>query len=310
MYRNQFIPQLRRVLIALTVGLCTLAFARAASAFTFTTIDEPSATDGTFAEGINSPGDIVGYYENGVGSGIHGFLLSHNGTFTSFDVPGSAVTGTMGFGIDDPGEVVGTFTDDVGFGEHGFFLSKKGNFTTIDEPNAVFETDVYGINAAGEIVGTFGDDTGSGVHGFTLDKKGNVTSFDDPAGVDGTEGVGVSNDSGNDGKGEIVGFYYDGLGEFIHGYLRAKDGTFTNFDVPGATGGTMPSGISPPGNIVGTFKDGTGSHGFLLDKKGNFTTINVPGAEETNLSGINAQGQLVGFFTDSMGATHGFVANP
>jgi probable HAF family extracellular repeat protein len=37
-----------------------------------------------------------------------------------------------------------------------------------------------------------------------------------------------------------------------------------------------------------------------------FTTIDVPGAGYTVASGINADGQIVGWFTDATG-THGFL---
>jgi probable HAF family extracellular repeat protein len=38
-----------------------------------------------------------------------------------------------------------------------------------------------------------------------------------------------------------------------------------------------------------------------------FTPIDVPGALLTNAQGINAQGEIVGFYTDTAGRTHGFV---
>jgi probable HAF family extracellular repeat protein len=38
-----------------------------------------------------------------------------------------------------------------------------------------------------------------------------------------------------------------------------------------------------------------------------FTPIDFPGAVLTNAQGINAQGEIVGFYTDTAGLTHGFV---
>jgi probable HAF family extracellular repeat protein len=38
-----------------------------------------------------------------------------------------------------------------------------------------------------------------------------------------------------------------------------------------------------------------------------FTPIDFPGAILTNAQGINAQGEIVGFYTDTAGRTHGFV---
>lgn len=39
-----------------------------------------------------------------------------------------------------------------------------------------------------------------------------------------------------------------------------------------------------------------------------FTTIAVPDATETYAYGINAAGQIVGFYVDDQGNIHGFVA--
>jgi hypothetical protein len=53
-----------------------------------------------------------------------------------------------------------------------------------------------------------------------------------------------------------------------HGFVRAVDGTFTFFDVPGAgTGsgqGTFPMTNNPAGSIVGFYVDNNGAyHGFV-----------------------------------------------
>jgi probable HAF family extracellular repeat protein len=40
---------------------------------------------------------------------------------------------------------------------------------------------------------------------------------------------------------------------------------------------------------------------------GSFTAIDVPGANGTEAYGINAGGQIVGFFLTSGGKTHGYV---
>ncbi len=72
-------------------------------------------------------------------------------------------------------------------------------------------------------------------------------------------------------------------------------GTYTVFDVPGATG-TYANGINDSGQIVGSYVDVAGRfHGFL-DSGGSFTTIDVPGSTKgTIAAGINNAGQIVGF---------------
>jgi len=49
-----------------------------------------------------------------------------------------------------------------------------------------------------------------------------------------------------------------------HGFVRAPDGTLTEFDAPGAVNGTSPTGINPAGAITGYYNDvNYVSHGFL-----------------------------------------------
>ena len=79
-----------------------------------TTIDVPGASF-TLPRGINSEGDIVGFY--GVGATTHGFLL-HEGTFIDIDVPGALATRPRG--INPQGDIVGQYT--AGGINHGFLI--------------------------------------------------------------------------------------------------------------------------------------------------------------------------------------------
>ena len=69
----------------------------------------------TLPYAINPAGAITGTYQDAIG--IHGFLRARNGTFTSFDPPGSAATQSNG--INPAGAITGTFFD-AGFTAHGF----------------------------------------------------------------------------------------------------------------------------------------------------------------------------------------------
>jgi len=69
----------------------------------------------------------------------------------------------------------------------------------------------------------------------------------------------------------------------LHGYVRGLDGTFTEFDVPGAgTGagqGTLPQGLNAEGAITGSYADSNSvSHGFVRSPRGTITTFDAPGA--------------------------------
>jgi hypothetical protein len=125
--------------------------------YTFTTIDDPSATLGTEARGIYG-GNIVGYYTNA--SGDHGFLYdSAANSWTTLDYPINAAL-TQAYGIYG-GNIVGYYTN--ASGDHGFLYDSAANsWTTLDDPSATSGTRAYGIYD-GNIVGTYYADN---EHGF------------------------------------------------------------------------------------------------------------------------------------------------
>ncbi len=86
--------------------------------------------------------------------------------------------------------------------------------------------------------------------------------------------------------------------------LGFADLAYISIDAPGATRGTVATGINDQGQIAGWYLDATAYHGFL-DIGGVFTNIDVPGTQSTIVSGINDFGQIVGQYSDSTG-THGF----
>jgi probable HAF family extracellular repeat protein len=101
--------------------LCMLALtlpASPAAAFTFTTIDPPSATF-TQAFGVNKAGQIVGFYRDGTGV-FHGFLRKTDGTFTTLDPPGAAISFASGISGKN---IIGQYTDS-GSVTHGFLATK------------------------------------------------------------------------------------------------------------------------------------------------------------------------------------------
>ena len=114
----------------------------------------------TEARGVNSRGDIVGFYADGQDQ-LHGFLYA-SGVLTTIDVPDA--DWTVATDINNSGVIVGYFADH-GLGlAHGFVL-RHGTFSTIDAPGA-FVTEINAINSRGDIVGTAlepNGDTGTNV---------------------------------------------------------------------------------------------------------------------------------------------------
>jgi hypothetical protein len=112
----------------------------------------------------------------------------------------------------------------------------------------------------------------------------------DPPGPTGTFPMGINP------AGVITGTYTEaGSGEG-HGFLRARDGSFTTFDIPGAVNGTFPVGINDGGEVTGIYVDATlAAHSFVRAPDGTFATFD-PGMVP-NLSGIiNPAGAITGYF--------------
>lgn len=108
----------QRICTILVFVLALVLIPSSAFAFTFTTFDSPDATF-TQGIGINSPGDIVGVYEDAVGM-RHGFLLAE-GIFTTIDGPGATFTSAIG--INSAGRIVGVYDDGTGV-SHGYVWAK------------------------------------------------------------------------------------------------------------------------------------------------------------------------------------------
>ncbi len=148
-------------LFAALVGLMAIiegGSARAGS-YIFTTLNDPNATNGTFASGINDAGVVVGHYV--VGFVNQGFKYQ-NGQFATVQLNGGAATLTS---INNADTVGGFYSDSAGI--HGFTLTFGGTLTTIDDPNAVHGTEVTGINGKGDVAG-FYFDAAFTAHGFSV----------------------------------------------------------------------------------------------------------------------------------------------
>jgi hypothetical protein len=72
-------------------------------------------------------------------------------------------------------------------------------------------------------------------------------------------------------------------------------GRFKAFDDPPGATRSIVDGIRGD-DIIGGYPDTSGRHGFLLADE-QYTTVDVPGASFTNVTGINARGQMVGRYT-------------
>ena len=108
-----------------------------------------------------------------------------------------------------------------------------------------------------------------------------------------------------------------------HGFLRARDGSITTYDVPGAGKGffqgTFDLNVNPAGVIAGYYVDESNAHhGFLRARDGTITTFDAPdagtgsgqGTTTASVDGINPAGAIAGYTLDASNVNHGFLRAP
>lgn len=230
-------------------------------------------------------------------------------TYTAVNYPGAALTELIG-GPNPQGTSAGGYTLTAGGALHGFTL-RDGVFAPFDPPGSTFTT-VNFINPRGDIVGGYVD-AGGVSHGFVL-SGGNYTTVDYP-GAAGTalSSVNPSGEmSGATCSDPACGAF--GATNVTHGFLVSKKGVFSaTFDPPGAASSTT-SVVTPSGAVVGAYTGLSGTtcstqcQGYMLFH-GTYATINYPGSSFTFAGGANAEGNIVGIYTDASGAGHGFLFN-
>jgi hypothetical protein len=106
----------------------------------------------------------------------------------------------------------------------------------------------------------------------------------------------------------------------LHGFVRSREGHFTEFDVPSTSSrtveGTGAFSINFSGEVTGEFIDANSAmHGFSRLPCGTLATFDAPGAggaagQGTRPSTNNQEGAVTGWFTDAKNLNHGFVWNP
>jgi probable HAF family extracellular repeat protein len=280
---------LRKSVLSLAVLLLATASLALAQG-TYTQIDYPGGVSiQTRCWGIDTAGDISGYYRGGSGY-VHGFLLS-GGIYTTVDYPGALFTQLHG--INDVGQVVGSYNG--GFVPGGFvFDIPTQTFTAVSDP-AHPVTIPLAINDAGTITGYI-EQTASGTVGFEL--VGSTYRVISPPGTSYSAADGIT------ALGEVVGY-----GKHNNQILNFSftGGEYRGIAFP--TGGNPEvDGVNPAGTaLVGAYAPSGNTEGFLYQDR---TLQSFPGSTYTSANGINSAGEVVGYFTDANGDDHGFTWTP
>ena len=302
---------------------------------TITKFDVPGAGTGAGQGTIEVKGmtptlEIVGTNMD-ANNVFHGFLRTRHGKFTVFDAQDAGTASNQGTGalsVNPAGLILGIYLDANNV-YHGLLRAPDGTLTPFDAPDAgtgayegTYPANLSGINPKGANVGE-SFDANYVYHGYLLAPDGTFTEFDNPkAGSVAGSGQGTLT-LGINPAGEISGVYIDENYVF-HGYMRAPDGTMTDYDVPGAGTGTYQGtnacwyiacwgSINPAGTITGFYVDNNNVyHGFLRTRDGESVPFNAPGAgtgawQGTQPMTINPEGAITGYYTDANNAVHGFL---
>lgn len=249
----------------------------------------------TVFNGINSKGQIIGYYT--ITDSLNGgFLLQPDGKEIVLKVGPWIATPA---GINGAGVIVGEYTDKPLAWQccsRAFVRQPEGTTTTIQTPNYqnyYYSAGAVGINWLGQVVGWYWDTQS---HGFLWKPDGTLTSFD-PIGSNSTVPTAIS------ASGRIVGYYLD-ANNLGHGFVRETDGAITSIDIGNST---RAYAMNAAGYIVGDYYDGNSlGHGFFMKPDGTTISIDV-GNVLTHVSAINEAGYVVGSYRDDKGVTHGFL---
>ena len=277
---------------ALRIALCSLVLLIATAPLvaqgTYTQFDIPGSLQ-TFILGVNSKGDMVGIYQDSV-NGFNGFLFS-GGLVTNINYPGA--TSTKPTGINDNLQIVGTTQNpELGF----LYDTSTQTFTIINYPNTI-QTSPFAINNAGTIAGTV---LLNSVDFFGFESSGSVFRPIFPPGTSQVALGGIAS------GGKIVGTITSSL---VNTYFTFFRGQYQQLTIPN-TPNAVIRGINATGNaIVGYYVPTSGGIAGFLYQNNSVQTLQFPGGGETTPGGIDAQGDIVGYFADQI-SYHGFIWTP
>ena len=265
----------------------------ASMGYVFETIKVPGV-DFLELTSTNDYGHFAGNTRGSAEEKAVGFTLI-DGEFSTYDVTDSISIGF--YGLNNSGQTVG-FYQDMNEVSHGVVV-QNGELTQFDFPGAA-ETEIFGVSAAGQLIGDVFDDAGA-IHGFVGDEQfdvpGAVITYADDMNVAGT----------------LVGSYVDADGVY-HGYMRAADGSYTTFDVPGSISNLeylFVNAISDAGVIVFRAKNADDvERSYVLRPNGEPTELRVPGSITTVARDIDTKGGIVGYYDTMDGRRLGFIARP
>ena len=202
-------------------------------------------------------------------------------------------------------------------------VAGASDFVVLDNKGDPHFNQLLGINDSRIMVGYFGDGTVVPNNGYLLVPTNHysVENFTNlPAGdsASQTQAIGINSDEKSP---KIVGFYTDANSGVTHGFLDIGGEQVTVDDPKGSAPYVSAPvqnllGVNDAAQVAGFWVDNNGhEHGFAAQYdastlKFTFTEVgpsHFPGAVATQVSGINNDHLVCGFWTDSKQVSHGFT---
>jgi hypothetical protein len=273
------------------------------SHYSFTTLGDQA--DPTFNQllGVNDFGVIAGYFGSGSPAAAHpnkGFTVApySTSTFTNENFVGSQQTQVTS--INDWDNTVGFYA--LPSGANYGFLDEGGVMSSVSDPLTSSKPPVnqlLGLNNSGEAAG-FYNDAKNNSHAYIWNRMSKVFTPINPPGATSSTATAIND------HGAVAGFFSEANGNVVS-FIK-QGAAWKILSVPGSST-TQIFGLNDAGVAVGMY---VGQHkqtyGFVYSG-GALKTISDPdGIGSTIVNGLNNQGQIVGFYTDSKGNTDGFSA--
>jgi hypothetical protein len=173
---------------------------------------------------------------------------------------------------------------------------------TFDFPGEGNATLPQKISDQGVMVGTVIDVNGV-AKGFFY--KPRIFRFSDEAFSDPNDTGNITRGRGVNNQRHACGEYLNGSDGTFHGYILEHP-DFIGFDVTD-TVDTIPLGINNAGDFVGTLTLSDGTQPAFVNLGGIVTTFAVPGATATLAYQLNKGAEIIGYYIDASGITHGYT---
>ncbi len=258
---------------------------------------------------LNDSGQVIGVFEDS-DRYAHPFITGPNGVgITKLDTLGRENFAPMG--INNSGQVVSMMYE----ADYG------SPHAVLTGPNGVGATDLGslgghyyawargGINDSGQLAGHF-DSHGGNSHAFITGPNG--VGFTDLGALPGgyISIVHAVNNSGQVAGDSYTTNGWNGWSRTIHGFITGPNGVGGTTDV-GTIGDAYWSGtvdINNSGQAVGEFGSSTGFGAFITGPNGiGMTDLGTLGGQNSNATGINDFGEVVGRAETADGEYHAFL---